>query len=292
MLELFQSANALAHANYAGNGHAEYDVSLLSITGGRVESSASVSVWTDRVEDRHHAGKFHALFIAGGVALRHVLREERVLRWLRLECSRCEAVVPIGEGRALLEAAGIQWAGSALDCVIRTNARDCLIENEFADTNAAPLREALLLIELDLGSDLAREVASQVMPRYPRTGPTAAIRTNVSGRVSLRIQASVHWLEANGDRQVTIEDAAQVAAMSERNFLRRFKIQMGITPSDYLLHMRINMSCRLLVETDLPVDKIARRCGLGTGGRLAKLFRKHLSTTPTEYRTRRGHTVG
>ncbi|MFC7632757.1 hypothetical protein ACFQVB_34380 [Paraburkholderia humisilvae] len=27
-----------------------------------------------------------------------------------------------------------------------------------------------------------------------------------------------------------------------------------------------------------------RRCGIGSGGRLAKLFRKHLGKTPTAYR--------
>jgi transcriptional regulator GlxA family with amidase domain len=59
---------------------------------------------------------------------------------------------------------------------------------------------------------------------------------------------------------------------------------MGITPSDYLLYVRLDMACRLLLNTDLPIDKIARRSGIGTGGGLAKIFRKHLSTTPTEYR--------
>jgi transcriptional regulator GlxA family with amidase domain len=45
------------------------------------------------------------------------------------------------------------------------------------------------------------------------------------------------------------------------------------------------MCCRLLVETDLPVDKVARRCGIGSGGRLSKIFRKYLATTATEYRS-------
>jgi Transcriptional regulator containing an amidase domain and an AraC-type DNA-binding HTH domain len=74
--------------------------------------------------------------------------------------------------------------------------------------------------------------------------------------------------------------------MSERNFLRRFKSEIGMTPSDYLLRARLNMSCRMLVESRLPVDKIARRCGIGSGGQLSKLFRKYLETTPTDYRTR------
>lgn len=102
--------------------------------------------------------------------------------------------------------------------------------------------------------------------------------------MSEKIQASARWFEANCDRPIAIDEAAQVAPMSERNFLRRFKIEMGVTPSEYLLYVRLDMCCRLLAETGLPVDKIARRCGLGGGGWLAKLFRKHLATTPTEYR--------
>jgi hypothetical protein len=65
--------------------------------------------------------------------------------------------------------------------------------------------------------------------------------------------------------------------MSERNFLRHFSAEIGLSPSDYLLKVRLDMSCRLLVETDLPVDKIARRCGISNGGQLSKLFRTYLA---------------
>ncbi|NPT68541.1 helix-turn-helix domain-containing protein [Paraburkholderia sp. RL16-012-BIC-B] len=52
------------------------------------------------------------------------------------------------------------------------------------------------------------------------------------------------------------------------------------------------MSCRLLVETDLPVDKIARRCGIGNGGQLSKIFRTNLATTPTAYRASKRQLYG
>ncbi len=72
--------------------------------------------------------------------------------------------------------------------------------------------------------------------------------------------------------------------MSERNFLRRFKIEMGITPSDYLLQARLAVTCSLLTDSELPVDKIARRSGMGNGDRLAKIFRKRMMISPTEFR--------
>lgn len=288
VLELFQSANALAKSEFAGDGCARYDVSLLSIAGGRIDSSSSVFVWTESVVNRRYADGFHTLFVAGGAGAHHALRDERLITWLRREGQRSEAVVPIGEGRLLLDAAGVERSAYGLDPTLRAVAElhRAAEEGSFANVISGSLRNALTLIKQDFGGDFAKEAAGRVMSRQQPACFTAAIRENVSGYVSERIQASARWLETNGDRAVTIDAAAQVAAMSERNFLRRFKIEMGVTPSDYLLYVRIDMCCRLLVETDLPVDKIARRCGLGSGGWLAKLFRKHLSTTPTEYRTK------
>lgn len=283
VLEMFQSANALAQPLH-DSGRIRYDVVLLSIAGGRIDSSSSVFVWTESVENRRFADGFDTLFVAGGAGARHALRDERLIRWLQREGSRSEAVVPIGDGRLLLDAAGVDRSTYAWNSLLRsTSDPHRVAEGGYAAAATAPMRKALALIERDFGGDFAREVVGRVATPQ-QTSFTSTIRQNIPGFVSERIQASARWLEANGDRPITIDDAAQVAAMSERNFLRRFKIEMGVTPSDYLLYVRIDMCCRLLAETDLPVDKVARRCGLCSGGRLSKLFRKHLSTTPTEYR--------
>jgi transcriptional regulator GlxA family with amidase domain len=285
VVEMFQSANTLAKCESAGGRRPHYDVTLLSIAGGRIDSSSSVFVWTESVENRRHAGGFHTLFVAGGADARHALRDERLIRWLRHEGSRSEAVVPIGDGRLLLDAAGVERAADRWAPTLRAMVdQHRVLEGGFAGAVIGSLRNVLALIEQDFGSGFAREAAGRIMLPYQRNRFTASIRENIPGYVSERIQESARWLEANGGRAVSMDAAAQIAAMSERNFLRRFKIEMGITPSDYLLFVRLDMCCQLLIETDLPIDKIARRCGLGSGGWLAKLFRKHLSTTPTEYR--------
>jgi transcriptional regulator GlxA family with amidase domain len=68
--------------------------------------------------------------------------------------------------------------------------------------------------------------------------------------------------------------------------LRRFRQQIGTPPSEYLLRARLDRSRRLLADSDLPVDKIARRSGMGNGSQLAKLFRKRFGVSPTEFRRR------
>jgi Transcriptional regulator containing an amidase domain and an AraC-type DNA-binding HTH domain len=283
IVEAFQSANTLAEN--ASHGATRYDVRLLSTAGGRVASSSRVFVWTDSVEALRHADNFDALFIAGGEGVHHASGDERLLTWLRRAYCRSELVLPIAEGRFLLEAAGFAYPSNSgrddgpMPYGSRRRARDPKASLDVSN----PLRTALSVIQDDLGAEIARQTAECVAPPAS-THFTSTLRRTASQSVSERIRDAAHWLEANSARPVAIDEAAQFAVMSERNFLRRFKAEMGVTPSDYLAYVRLDRSCRLLVETTLPVDKIARRCGVGSGGQLAKLFRKHLAITPTEYR--------
>ncbi|WP_335341235.1 GlxA family transcriptional regulator [Paraburkholderia phytofirmans] len=283
VVEAFQSANTVA--GNAPHGATRYDVRLLSTAGGRIASSSLVFVWTDSVEAHRQADNFDALFIAGGEGVHNATRDERLLTWLRRTYYRSELVLPIAEGRFLLEAAGFAHppdSGRDNESMPYGSRRGSLDLKASLDVSS-PLQTALSLIRDDLGAEIARKTAECIAP--PASTPfTAALCRTGSRAVSEKIRNSARWLEANCGQPVVIDEAAQLAAMSERNFLRRFKMEMGVTPSDYLAYVRLDMSCRLLVETTLPVDKIARRCGVGSGGQLAKLFRKHLAVTPTGYR--------
>ncbi|MFM0113455.1 GlxA family transcriptional regulator [Paraburkholderia nemoris] len=281
IIEIFQKANSLAAAQRPGR--VRYDVSLLSAAGGRIASSSSVFVWTDDVQSHRGTNETHLLFIAGGAGVQQACRDERLSNWLRRRHPFSEIVHPIAEGQLLLQAAGLP-------------SRYCPLLYGDSETYglypAHSLKEApgaastaLRIVEEDLGPDLARQVAESIAPQ-PKTPFSSSVTLGTPPQISEKILASARWLEANVDRPISIDDAAQVAAMSERNFLRRFKSEIGITPSDYLLRARLNLSCRMLVESRLPIDKIARRCGIGSGGQLSKLFRKYLATTPTDYRMR------
>lgn len=279
IIEIFQKANAFVAPGQIGRSR--YDVSLWSAAGGRIASSSSVFVWTEDVNSHRGTNDVHLLFVAGGVGAQQACRDERLRIWLRSRHPFSEIVHPIAEGQILLEAAGLPG-------------RYCpLIDADHKRRNAYPpgtmgeapgaVPTALRIVEEDLGPDLAQLVAESVATEH-KTPFGSSIADKAAPQVSEKIMASARWLKANVDQPISIDDAAQVAAMSERNFLRRFKSEMGVTPSDYLLRARLNLSCRMLVESRLPVDKIARRCGIGSGGQLAKLFRKYLATTPTDYR--------
>ncbi|WP_144110508.1 GlxA family transcriptional regulator [Paraburkholderia sp. BCC1886] len=281
VVEMFQTANELSSSR-AGE-EPPYEVQFLSIDGGSVASSSSARIWTDRIEPRFGVG-FDVLFIAGGFGAHAAARDERLLNWLRTVQARTRAIETIGEGRLVLEAA-VPAGPDALQ--INRYLGSTATEASFNASNDRHdcARSALMFIKRDLGAELARSVADRVMPGMASTWvPLPAEGGTLS--VAEKIRAAARWMEANCDRPVSVADAAQVAAMSERNFLRRFKHEMQLTPSDYLLQVRLRIACNFLTETELPVDKIARRSGTGNGDRLAKIFRKRMSLSPTEYRAR------
>lgn len=275
--EVFHAANEIA-----GTGGRIYSVRFLSADGGHVSCSSSIRVWTDGF-DTQHFGDFDALFVAGGRGARIAAGQERLIGWLRRVCATTKVVMPIVEGRLLLDAAGIDDGGHPFHDFGALGQDAAAGFDHDASNRIESMRCALAVIRRDLGLEIARSVAERLMPgASARFGLAFGDRVAASPRDKIREAA--RWLKENCDRPISVADAAQVAAMSERNFLRRFKLEMGLTPSDFLLHMRLSITCSLLIESDLPVDKIARRCGMGNGDRLAKIFRKRMHISPTEYR--------
>ena len=276
--EVFQAANELATS---GSGAWLYDVSFLSADGGMVTSSSALRVWTDGLDARHDDG-FDALYLAGGKGALAAAADVRLAAWLRRVRHNTGVIRPIAEGRALLEAAYADGKASG-DLSQQTNGARLPDAASDAGDRLESMRSALAMIKRDLGGATARTVAERLLAEScsnlaPLLGEDGGLSPGD------KVRAAARWLQENCQQAISIADAAQVAAMSERNFLRRFKMEMGITPSNFLLHERLAVTCSLLIESELPVDKIARRTGMGNGDRLAKVFRKRMRISPTEFR--------
>jgi AraC family transcriptional activator FtrA len=81
-----------------------------------------------------------------------------------------------------------------------------------------------------------------------------------------------------------VEDLAARSAMSPRTFARRFRATTGTTPRQWLLGQRVVLAQRLLETTDLSIDVIAERCGLGTATNMRQHFQRTVRTSPNAYR--------
>jgi len=292
--EVFSLANQV-HCPASAGGPARtpnYSLMFLSSDGGSVASSCSMRIWTESLETRW-INDCDALFIAGGVGARHARNDVVLKKRLGRVAPKIPFIKAIGEGAHILAAANLTVQNRSLDFTGESGHRalPSALSNPLfiaeqtltLDDPKGPIAAALSIIKRDHGAALAREVSERSIPGAWQKLATVLDDTEAGG-VRQKIDAAARWIRENYVRPISIADAARVAAMSERNFLRRFKAQIGLTPSEYLLRARLDASCMLLTATDLPVDKIARRCGAGSGDGLAKIFRKRLSISPTEYR--------
>ncbi|WP_250452161.1 helix-turn-helix domain-containing protein [Caballeronia sp. ATUFL_M2_KS44] len=288
VIEVFHRANAAART--PSGGAPLYNVSLLSASGGSVVSSSAVHVCTENAAAQRASSPTILLFIAGGAGAERAACDERLSAWVRQRHAVSTIVCPISEGQLILDAVGL---AARYDEPHADAPNVHHIHRHDQAHSAHAVRAALRTPKENPRDGMLERLARALAPDTDDADADISFDAALPHPVSDKIMASARWLQANAERPISIELAAEVAAMSERNFLRRFKAEIGVTPSDYLQRARLELSCRMLIESQLPVDKIARRCGIGSGGQLAKLFKKHLSTTPTEYRSRNagGHRV-
>lgn len=101
-----------------------------------------------------------------------------------------------------------------------------------------------------------------------------------------RLKSVLLFLQENYGSSLTVADMAVAVNISERECSRCFKKQLGITPMDYLLNLRLSKACAMLDNTGLSVGEIASACGFSSSSYFSKQFRDRFSLTPRAYRTR------
>lgn len=280
--EIFHLANEIAERQR--DDGLLYDVKFYSTQGGDVECSSSVNVWTQECDATKNLG-FDALFIADGGDLTEVTRDERVRQWLRVVVPSTKIVSGIGKAAALIDTMQLR-PDSYRSSLLQSNTDPSQAK---APSNRAnryePTKTALMLVGWDLGQEAVKDISRKLSANGFAT-LTPLIADARADTAIEKVRASARWLKENCDRPISVSDAVNVSAMSERNFLRCFKQEMGVTPSEYLLQARLDLTSRMLAETDLSIDKIAKRCGWTNGDRLAKIFRRRFSLTPSEFRQR------
>lgn len=94
----------------------------------------------------------------------------------------------------------------------------------------------------------------------------------------------VTYIEENLDRPITSEDLAAFTGISAGHFFRTFKATFGQAPFAYIARRRIQRAQQMMLTTGHPLCQIALDCGLCDQSHLTRLFRRHVGTTPSEWR--------
>ncbi|MGI5126380.1 helix-turn-helix domain-containing protein [Pseudonocardia sp. CA-107938] len=151
----------------------------------------------------------------------------------------------------------------------------------------ASLDCCLHLLRRDLGAAVAARVAKRLVMAPHRDGTQAQFVTTPirAARARDDIGAAMEWAGARLGEPLDLDEwAAGGAGMSRRTFTRRFRDRTGESPGQWLLRRRLELARTLLETTDLPIETVAHRSGLGSAASLRRYFREVLGTSPSRHR--------
>jgi transcriptional regulator GlxA family with amidase domain len=144
----------------------------------------------------------------------------------------------------------------------------------------------LHIIRRDFGTEVANRVARRcVVPPWRDGGQAQFIERPVpAAAAGSATEPTRSWALDRLAEPVTLEDMAGHARMSVRTFTRHFRSETGLSPRQWLLRQRVAHARLLLESTDLGVESVARRSGLGSATALRQHLQATIGVAPTAYR--------
>jgi LacI family transcriptional regulator len=99
--------------------------------------------------------------------------------------------------------------------------------------------------------------------------------------------AALRFIENNIANGVRVGDVADHVLLSRRTLERRFIETLSRTVQAEIRRIKIRHAQRLLIDTTLSYEEVARRSGLLTRSQLNRMIKAALGITPAQYRQKR-----
>jgi transcriptional regulator GlxA family with amidase domain len=218
---------------------------------------------------------------------------------LRQAAANGARVVSVCTGAFALAAAGLldgkrattHWRNAnslqALHPAVTVDAEVLYIDEGAISTSAgvaAGIDLCLHLVRKDYGTEAAISIARRMVVAPHREGGQAQFIERPVTAPMTQFASTCVWARKHMTEPLSVVDMAAHAGWAPSTFARRFLAEAGTTPLRWLTSQRIAEACRLLETTDLTVESIAYRCGLGTPANFRLHFMRELDTTPSSYR--------
>jgi transcriptional regulator GlxA family with amidase domain len=291
-LEVFSTASRfLAIPRYA--------TQLVSTDGGPVLSTSGLEFTTSPIAEV--VDDIDTLVVSGGRDMGEATADSKLVDNIRRLAGQSRRVTSVCSGAFLLAAAGLldgrrattHWAECA---ELERNYPNVSVEPDaiyVQDGNvwtsagvSAGIDLALALVADDHGRKAAATVARRLVVYLRRSGGQGQFSALLAAQSANDepVRDLLAWIPDNLTADLSITAMAARTHLSERQFSRVFKSEVGITPAEHVEAVRIEATCRLLETTLLGVEEIARTCGFGTPETMNRAFRRRLNTTPSDHR--------
>lgn len=273
-----------------------YRLQVLSESGGLVKSSSGLVVATERIG----TSRLDTVVAVGGRGAFEAARSLRVKAFVRRAAKNCRRVTSVCSGTFILAAAGLleglrvttHWRAAALLQRIYPDIRvesDRIFVKQGSIWTAAGVTAgidlALALIEEDLGPEMAKKVARELVVYYRRPGGQSQFSALLELEpTSERVQHALSYARAHLGRVRSVEQLAKAAGLSPRQFGRLFLAETGQTPAKAVEKLRTELAKSRIEQSDEPIEAIARGVGFSDPERMRRAFVRTYGQPPQAVR--------
>lgn len=273
------------------------ELSVIAPGGGAVRSSSGVALVAEAMRAD---AVFDTLIVSGGYGTRQAMRDDEILKFVRAQAATARRLCSVCSGAFILAEAGLldgraattHWRRSQQFAARypRVNLQPDRIYTRDGNiwTSAgisAGVDLALALIADDLGEDVARRAAQELVVYHRRPGGQSQFSALLE--VSLadgRFAGLLAWARERLAEPLPVSRLAEQACMSERNFARAFAAETGVTPAKAVERLRLDAARALIEHGSAPVEAIAKSCGFADPERMRCAFVRAFGQPPQALR--------
>ncbi len=103
---------------------------------------------------------------------------------------------------------------------------------------------------------------------------------------SAKFNSILEYINQNYTNQITTEQIAEHFSYNKSYFCRKFQENTKITPTEYILRLRINHSQKLMTTSSLSLNSIAAQSGFATYPYFSAKFKQLVGISPVEWRNK------
>ncbi len=275
-----------------------YDMRVLSEEGGLVASTSGMQVMTEALGDAPH----DTLIVAAGLEI--PTSSPGLVRLLRDATRDARRVAAICLGSFILGDAGLlngrrattHWRYAQ---TLQERFPNCQVDMDKIYVADGPIWTSagmtagtdlvVGLIERDHGVEVAQSVAKGMVMYHRRAGGHSQHSTLLDlGANEDRVQRALDYARQNLAQSLSIEELADAAALSPRQFTRLFREETGTTPAKAVEALRVEAAKLMLEQSRLPIEVIAREVGFGNRERMRLAFARVHGEVPRAIRNDAG----
>lgn len=271
-------------------GGPHYDMTMLSEHGGAVISSAGVPVVTQPFGDP----RYDTVLVAGSMALQR--SSPAFVDFLQTASKASRRTASICTGAFFLAEAGLldgrrvttHWAVARelqhQYPKAKVEEDRIFIEHDRVWSSAgmtACIDLALALVESDHGAELARAVARKMVVYHRRTGGQSQFSALLELEPkSDRIQQALTYAKRNLRKPLSVDELADAANLSRRQFSRSFRLETGQSPAKAVETLRVEAARAMIEEGRHAIDVVAREVGFDDPERMRRAFIRAYGVPP------------